>query len=328
MPWQKTVLHLVSALPQSHPRLPPFPLLPFPPSPPLQAYEHRTDNKLYRIQTPQTPVARTQRYEDYCMDEYPNGTNAIVAVLAYTGGFRSMVMRVCAVPLTLHWAVLLGMQAGGSSSIVGVRAALQSVVLSWAPRNCFELPVFCALMNPLLDPPSGYDMEDAMILNRSAVDRGFAHAYLYKTETIDLREERGRCGCGAVRTGRGRAGQVARPGQGRAGLSQCMSVEQGRVRTLVTTTSIVVLMRAGCSPYAADLPHFAQSSWAPPPLEDKWKKVTTPSCRDVKFSAEPLPPGRKRPPYSQREKPVGAFGAEYPQMVPSTPDSAAVKTKG
>ena len=25
------------------------------------------------------------RYEQYCMDEFPNGTNAIVAVLAYTG---------------------------------------------------------------------------------------------------------------------------------------------------------------------------------------------------------------------------------------------------
>ena len=28
-----------------------------------------------------------RRYEQYCMDEYPNGTNAIVAVLAYTGGW-------------------------------------------------------------------------------------------------------------------------------------------------------------------------------------------------------------------------------------------------
>ena len=34
-------------------------------------------------------------------------------------------------------------------------------------------------------------MEDAMILNKSAVDRGLAHATLYKTETLDLHEERG-----------------------------------------------------------------------------------------------------------------------------------------
>ncbi len=39
---------------------------------------------------------------------------------------------------------------------------------------------------------TGYDMEDAMILNKSSVERGFAHATLYKTETINLRDERGR----------------------------------------------------------------------------------------------------------------------------------------
>ena len=86
-----------------------------------QALPHRRDNKLYRLQTPQTPIVRTQRYPDYSMDEFPNGTNAIVAVLAYTG----------------------------------------------------------------------YDMEDAMILNKSSVERGFAHASLYKTEIINLSKEKG-----------------------------------------------------------------------------------------------------------------------------------------
>ncbi|KAK9786393.1 hypothetical protein WJX73_005626 [Symbiochloris irregularis] len=51
---------------------------------PLQAFPHRTDGKLYRIMSPQTPVARTKRYDAYCMDEHPNGTNMVVAVLAYT----------------------------------------------------------------------------------------------------------------------------------------------------------------------------------------------------------------------------------------------------
>ena len=86
-----------------------------------QALPHRTDNKLYRLQTPQTPIVRTQRYSKYAMDEFPNGTNAIVAVIAYTG----------------------------------------------------------------------YDMEDAMILNKSSVERGFAHASLYKTESINLSKEKG-----------------------------------------------------------------------------------------------------------------------------------------
>lgn len=88
---------------------------------PLQALQHRTDTKLYRLQNPQGPIARTTKYNEYCMDEFPNGANVVVAVLAYTG----------------------------------------------------------------------YDMEDAMILNKSAVERGLAHASLYKTETIDLRDEKG-----------------------------------------------------------------------------------------------------------------------------------------
>lgn len=58
--------------------------------------------------------------------------------------------------------------------------------------------------NPPLSPPShipetavvavlaytGYDMEDAMILNKSSVERGFGHGTLIKTEQIDLKDER------------------------------------------------------------------------------------------------------------------------------------------
>ncbi|KAL4859361.1 DNA-directed RNA polymerase I subunit 2 [Chlorella vulgaris] len=137
---------------------------------PCQALTHRTDNKMYRIQTPQTPIARTKRYEQYCMDEFPNGTNAVVAVLAYTG----------------------------------------------------------------------YDMEDAMILNKSSVERGFAHAYLYKTETVDLREDKG---------------------------------------------------------------------------------------KDIQFQVDSAA-ARRKVPVGQRVRPEGAFGDTFPQVIPSTPDSEAVKTKG
>lgn len=38
---------------------------------------------------------------------------------------------------------------------------------------------------------AGYDMEDAMILNKSAVERGLAHATMIKTETVDLSKESG-----------------------------------------------------------------------------------------------------------------------------------------
>lgn len=85
---------------------------------PLHTYDHRPDTKLYRLQTPQTPIARTRRYDAYCMDEYPSGTNAVVAVLAYTG----------------------------------------------------------------------YDMEDAMIINKSSMERGFAHGTLYKTEVVEIKD--------------------------------------------------------------------------------------------------------------------------------------------
>eukprot|EP00606_Chrysophyceae_sp_TOSAG23-5_P000115 GSChrysophyteH2.ASY1.ANO1.410.1 assembled CDS len=86
---------------------------------PAHAIKHRNDNKLYRIQNPQAPLVQTQSHRDYCMDEYPQGTNAIVCVIAYTG----------------------------------------------------------------------YDMEDAMIINRSAFQRGFGHGCMCKTVVIDLAEE-------------------------------------------------------------------------------------------------------------------------------------------
>ena len=86
---------------------------------PAHALKSRSDSKLYRIQTPQAPIVQTETYADYVMDEYSQGTNAVVAVISYTG----------------------------------------------------------------------YDMEDAMIINRAAFQRGFGHGSLYKTTEVDLDEE-------------------------------------------------------------------------------------------------------------------------------------------
>ncbi|XP_020390740.2 DNA-directed RNA polymerase I subunit RPA2 isoform X1 [Rhincodon typus] len=83
---------------------------------PLYTYSDRSDNKLYRLQTPQSPLVRPHMYDYFNMDNYPTGTNAIVAVISYTG----------------------------------------------------------------------YDMEDAMIVNKASWERGFAHGSVYKTEMIDL----------------------------------------------------------------------------------------------------------------------------------------------
>ena len=79
----------------------------------------RPDNKLYKLQNPQAPIVQTATHGEYKMDEYPNGANAIVAVLSYTG----------------------------------------------------------------------FDMEDAMILNKGSYERGFGHASVYKTIEVDLLEE-------------------------------------------------------------------------------------------------------------------------------------------
>ncbi|XP_062979996.1 DNA-directed RNA polymerase I subunit RPA2 [Elgaria multicarinata webbii] len=85
---------------------------------PLLTFPYRSDDKLYRLQTPQSPLVRPSMYDHYGIDSYPIGTNAVVAVISY----------------------------------------------------------------------SGYDMEDAMILNKSSWERGFGHGSIYKTERIDLAE--------------------------------------------------------------------------------------------------------------------------------------------
>uniref|UniRef100_A0A5S6QQ32 DNA-directed RNA polymerase subunit beta n=1 Tax=Trichuris muris TaxID=70415 RepID=A0A5S6QQ32_TRIMR len=77
---------------------------------------YRTDGKLYRLLTPQSPLVRTVAYDKYEVDDYPLGTNAIVAVISHTG----------------------------------------------------------------------YDMEDAMVINKSSIERGFASGVIYKSMRINL----------------------------------------------------------------------------------------------------------------------------------------------
>lgn len=87
---------------------------------PGTALVHRSDNKIYRLQTGQTPIVKANLYDDYGMDNFPNGMNAVVAVISYTG----------------------------------------------------------------------YDMDDAMIINKSADERGFGYGTVYKVEKIDLAQNR------------------------------------------------------------------------------------------------------------------------------------------
>lgn len=92
---------------------------------PFHTFQYRVDTKVYRIQTPQTPICRNAEYLRHGIDDYAMGTNAVVAVISYTG----------------------------------------------------------------------YDMEDAMIINKSSYERGFGHGSVYTAETIDLDEmgEAGEC---------------------------------------------------------------------------------------------------------------------------------------
>ena len=46
---------------------------------------------------------------------------------------------------------------------------------------------------------TGYDMEDAMIINKASFERGFGHASVYKTHMYDLDEEEKRCSKDGVR---------------------------------------------------------------------------------------------------------------------------------
>ncbi|KAI9668719.1 MAG: DNA-directed RNA polymerase I subunit RPA2 [Trizodia sp. TS-e1964] len=85
---------------------------------PGTSLRYRADNKAYLLQTGQTPIARSPLHNAYGLDNFPNGMNAVVAVISYTG----------------------------------------------------------------------YDMDDAMIINKSSHQRGFAHGTIYKTQKIDLQE--------------------------------------------------------------------------------------------------------------------------------------------
>ncbi|XP_077291956.1 RNA polymerase I subunit Rpl135 [Arctopsyche grandis] len=84
---------------------------------PCHTWNIQAETKLYRLQTPGTPLFRPLHYDKIHLDDFAMGTNAIVAVISYTG----------------------------------------------------------------------YDMEDAMIINKAAFERGFAHGSIYKSEFIDLK---------------------------------------------------------------------------------------------------------------------------------------------
>ncbi|KAL9927901.1 RNA polymerase I subunit Rpl135 [Glossina fuscipes fuscipes] len=83
---------------------------------PCLNWPKQAGTKMYRLQTPAAPLFRPVHYDNVGLDDFAMGTNAIVAVISYTG----------------------------------------------------------------------YDMEDAMIINKSAYERGFAHGSIYKSKFFEL----------------------------------------------------------------------------------------------------------------------------------------------
>ena len=78
----------------------------------------KTESKTYHVHYPQRPIVRNSTQDSHALLDFPLGTNAVVAVLSYTG----------------------------------------------------------------------YDMEDALILNKASVERGFGHGCIYKTHRYIAKE--------------------------------------------------------------------------------------------------------------------------------------------
>ena len=52
---------------------------------PCHTWQLQSETKLYRLQTPATPLFRPVHYDEINLDDFAMGTNAIVAVISYTG---------------------------------------------------------------------------------------------------------------------------------------------------------------------------------------------------------------------------------------------------
>ncbi|XP_011868721.1 PREDICTED: DNA-directed RNA polymerase I subunit RPA2 [Vollenhovia emeryi] len=87
---------------------------------PCHNWQQQSQTKMYRLQTPAAPLFRPVHYDNIDMDSFAMGTNAIIAVISYTG----------------------------------------------------------------------YDMEDAMVINKSSYERGFGHGSVYKSEFVDLKDKK------------------------------------------------------------------------------------------------------------------------------------------
>lgn len=52
---------------------------------PCHNWQLQAETKMYRLQTPGTPLFRPVHHDNIELDDFAMGTNAIVAVISYTG---------------------------------------------------------------------------------------------------------------------------------------------------------------------------------------------------------------------------------------------------
>ena len=114
----------------------------------VQALQHRADTKLYRILSPQTPIARTRLYDRHAMDEFPNGTNMMVAVIAYTCAPMAQAPMLVRGPWHMQHACAMGcsVQAGG-----GVAASVHPCSMAGSTLTLLTGSAFIAAQ-PALNP--------------------------------------------------------------------------------------------------------------------------------------------------------------------------------
>lgn len=56
---------------------------------PCHNWDLQSETKMYRLQTPASPLFRPTHYDKILLDDFAMGTNAIVAVISYTVSFHT-----------------------------------------------------------------------------------------------------------------------------------------------------------------------------------------------------------------------------------------------
>ena len=54
---------------------------------PCHSQKFRADNKILFLNYPQKPLMKTKYEPQFRFEDYPQGTNAVIAVISYTGNF-------------------------------------------------------------------------------------------------------------------------------------------------------------------------------------------------------------------------------------------------